>query len=126
MMEVLRTVLLLMIIIVSVTAAQGTVCTNLSKNRVSVFICFTINIDAINFQNMCSNSKWQSDINITNESSTSVLVQWRHYTMSNSTSPNDNGRQGGLTKRQSENKVTYNITYIKTGSNDASQKTVSY
>ena len=112
--------------IVSITATQGTVCTNLSKNRVSVFICFTINTDATNFQNMCSNSKWQSDINITNESSTSVLVQWRHYTMSNSTSPNDNGRQGGLTKRQSENKVTYNITYIKTGSNDASQKTVSY
>ena len=74
---------------------------------------------------MCSNSKWQSDINITNESSTSVLVQWRHYTMNNSTSPNDNGRQGGVTKRQSENKVTYNITYIKTGSNDASQITVS-
>ena len=79
---------------------------------------------------MCSNSKWQSDINITNESSTSVLVQWRHYTMNNGPpSPGGNGRQGGQTKRQSENEVIYNIIYIRTdhsGLNDESQKTVSY
>ena len=128
MLQVFRAVLLLMVIIVSAT--QGNVCTNLSKNRVSVFIFFAIYmyIGGTNFQNMCSNSKWQSDINITNESSTSVLVQWRHYTMNNNMSAKENDRQGRLAKRQSENEVKYNITYVRTdlsGSNDASQKTVS-
>ena len=76
---------------------------------------------------MCSNSNWQSDIIITNESSSSsVLVQWRHYTMNNGVLPNNNGREGGLTKRHSENEVTYNITYITTGHSGSSQKTVSY
>ena len=77
---------------------------------------------------MCSNSNWQSDINITNESPTSVLVQWRNYTMNNGLlSPGGNdGRQGGRTNRQSENEVIYNIIYNRTDHSDASQKTVSY
>ena len=123
MLQVFKTVLLFVIIILSIIAAQGTVCTNLSKNRVSFIDALQLILFVINFQNMCSNSKWQSDIIITNESSTSVLVQWKHYIMNNGLSTNDNGSQGGLTKRQSENEVIYNITYNRTGSNDAS---VSY
>ena len=66
-----------------------------------------ININVINFQNTCSN--WHSDIIITNESSTSVLVQWRHYTMN------------------SDDEILYNITYSGTpASGSVISQTVSY